>query len=90
MGNIENIHGVTCLGLANIWLYGKLAVVDRHQYGCRSIAVKDVHSLKHLLNLILGPNIIVVVPCIYQTRVDLELKACDDAKIVPSTRHAPK
>lgn len=78
------------LGLGDGAVHGEEAKVGGHVDRRAAVAVELVQRLKNLLELVAPPDVVVVVPHVWPARVDLELEAGDDAKVVARAPHGPE
>jgi hypothetical protein len=69
--------------------HSKATHIESHQNRRRTIIVKCVQRFEERFKLILGEDIVVIVPGIQLLGVDFEFKTRDDTKLVPGTLHAP-
>lgn len=75
------------LGFADGRIHEEVVQIEGHRDWCFAFAVKLVHGSEDGFEFVTAPDVVVVVPGVWSTRINLHLDARDDAKVVPCTLH---
>ena len=77
-----------CLGDTSVDV--ELTEVEGHVDGSRTIVVESIESSKDGFQVLPTPQIVMVVPSVRATGVDVQLEACDDTEVVARTLQPPQ